>query len=117
MSEPGIKVDTRALNRGLAELRERVSAMPETHEAVAADLVPGIAQRTPVRTGELAASWSASGEPDRGVITNDEDYAGIVESHAHMVADTIAASERTIVEGYEDGIAKTASRVGFGVKG
>jgi hypothetical protein len=116
MSGGGIKVDTRALDRALGELRDRVTAMPDTHAEVAGSLVDGIAQRTPVRSGELAASWEARGEPDRGLIESTAEYAWIIEAREHMVADTLAASERTIVEGYEQGVASSASRIGFGVK-
>lgn len=118
----GIKVDSRELERGLDQLRDRVSAMPEAHAAVAADLVPGIVQRTPVRSGALAGSWSSTGQPDRGVIESSEEYAGVVEygdpargiPPARMVRDTLEASEREVVAGYEDGIEREAKRIGFG---
>jgi hypothetical protein len=118
----GIRVDSRELERGLDALRARASAMPEAHAAVASSLVPGIAQRTPVRSGALAGSWSASGEDGRGVITSDEPYAGVVEfgdpargiDGARMVRDTIDASERDVLEGYEAGLEREAKRIGFG---
>jgi hypothetical protein len=112
----GIRVDSRALDRALEELAAETAAMPETWAAVAERTLPAVRDRTPVRTGTLQASWTAGGEPGRGTITSDEEYAGVIESREHVVRDALAASPGEITAALEDEVAKAARRIGFEVR-
>lgn len=124
MSGAGIRVDSREAERALEELAGDVSAMPETWHDVGDALLAGVRQRTPVRSGELAASWEARGEADRAAITSSLPYAIVLEygseargiDGVHMVADTLAASDAVILEELEDAIARQARRIGFEVR-
>lgn len=116
MSERGIRVDSRAVEKALDELAGDVLKMPETHAAVASRVLPDVRARTPVRSGALRDSWTASGEADRGTISSDLRYAGVIESTDHPVADALAGSEREIVDAYEEELAKAARGLGFEVR-
>jgi len=112
----GICVDSRELEAALDKIAEETAAMPETWAAVGEGLLPGVRQRTPVRSGRLAASWEAAGEPGRATISSSEPYAGTVEFYNAPIADTLAASERLIVDTLEDELAKVARSIGFEVR-
>lgn len=115
MSEGGIRVDSRELERGLERLAAEVASMPETWQAVAESTLPAVRERTPVRSGDLRDSWEAVGEADRGGITSELEYAGVIESREHVVADALAASPDEITRSLEDAVARQAERIGFKV--
>ena len=112
----GIRVDTRQLDDALAKLAAETAAMPETWAAVGEELLPGVRQRTPVRSGRLASSWTAAGEPGRATISSEEPYAGTVEFYNSPIADTLAASERVIADTLEERVAAAARSIGFEVR-
>lgn len=111
-----VRVDSRELDRALEKLAAEVGAMPDTWDAVGEALLPEIRRRTPFRTGELRASWDAAGEPGKATISSDLEYAGVIESREHPVADALAAGERTVVDVLEAEVAKAARRIGFEVR-
>lgn len=115
MSE-GIRVDSKELEAALDKLAKETAAMPETWAAVGEELLPGVRQRTPVRSGSLSASWEAGGEPGRATISSELPYAGTVEFHNAPIADTLAASERVIVDTLERELARAARSIGFEVR-
>lgn len=116
MSDAGIRVDSRELEAALSKLAAETAAMPETWAAVGEQLLPGVRQRTPVKSGSLAASWEAAGEPGKATISSELPYAGTVEFHNSPIADTIAASEADVREVLERELAKVARSIGFEVR-
>jgi hypothetical protein len=116
VSEAGIRVDSRELERALDKLAKETAAMPETWAAVGDELLHGVRQRTPVRSGALSASWTAAGEPGRATISSELPYAGTVEFHNAPIADTIAASERDVLDVLERELARAARSIGFEVR-
>jgi len=113
----GIRVDTHELDRAIAAVERSLEDLAAANQAAAEALLPAVAQRTPVRTGRLAASWSATA----GVIESDEEYAGAIEygdpdrgiEGAHMARDAVAASERDLVDAYEIELGRIMRRAGF----
>ena len=86
--------------------------------------LPGIAQRSPFRTGELERSWSAEPVAGGSAITSSAEHAWPIESgtrfgvRAHrMVADTIAAEESELLKGFEEHVRELSKRAGFEVRG
>jgi len=116
VSSAGIKVDSREVEHALDKLAADVSAMPATWQAVGDALLPGVRQRTPVRSGALRDSWQAEGLADRTAIGSELPYAGVVEAINAPIAETLDASERTITATIEDEIAREAARIGFEVR-
>lgn len=112
----GIKVDSREVEAALDKLAGATAAMPEAWAAAGDAVLPGIRQRTPVRSGDLAGSWEASGAGDRAEISSSLPYAGVVEAINHPIADTLAADERALLEALEAEVARIAARIGFDVK-
>lgn len=114
----------RELQTALKKLDAQASDMAAVHKTVAVQLVPGVAMRTPRRTGALAASWQAGATKTRARLTTPLPYGGPIEygwpergiEPARMVRDTVDASQRQIVETYEAEIAKLAQRDGFETK-
>lgn len=119
-----VRVDTREVDRALALVEAAAKDLTAANRAAAEALLPGVKQRTPVRTGALAASWRVEATADAGSIVSDERYAGIVENGdaargiegAHMGAETVDASERELGEAYEAALAVAFKRAGFDVK-
>lgn len=112
----GIKVDSRELEAALDKLRHETASMPEAWAAAGEAMLPGIRQRTPVRSGAAAASWEAHGAGDRVEISSSLPYAGVIEAVNAPVADTLAADERALLEALEAELARIAARIGFDVK-
>lgn len=112
----GIRVDSRELERALDKLAGEVVEMPETWQAVGDELLPGVRQRTPVRSGAMRDSWTADGAADRATISSDLPYAGVIEAVNAPVADTLAASEDLVRTTLEDEIARAAASIGFEVR-
>lgn len=121
----GVKVEgVRELQAALKVVGESAADMKEAHLAVATELVPDIRQRTPRRTGDLAASWEARSTKGRARISSPLEYAGIIEwghpargiEAASPVRDTIDASHEKILKTYEAELAKLSARAGFEVK-
>ena len=91
---------------------------------VSSMLVPGVALRTPRRTGELAASWQAGATKTRARITSPLLRAGPIEygwpAHgiepARMVRETVTASSTEIVDTYREEIAKLGESAHLEVK-
>jgi hypothetical protein len=116
VSERGIRVDSSELRGAVEELASDVAAMPSTWAAVGEALLPGVRERTPVRSGALRDSWTAAGEADRATIGSELPYAGVVEAINAPVADTLAASEAVISATLEEEIARQARSIGFEVR-
>ena len=91
------------------------------HKAVATSLLPGVALRTPRRTGALAESWKAGATKTRAKLTSSKPYAGPIEygwpkhgiEPARMVRDTVDAEQAQIVEQYQHELAKLGAKAGF----
>lgn len=121
-SKGRVKVDgVRELQTALRRFDASTADLKGAHAAVAAALVPGIALRTPKRTGALAASWQAGATKTRARITTPKPYGGVIEygwpargiEPARMVRDTVDASQAEIVDTYSREIEKLAERAGF----
>lgn len=114
----------REVQAALKKLEASSSDLATVHREVAATLIPGVALRSPRRTGVLAGSWSAKSTKTRARIVSSAEYAGVIEygwakrgiEPARMVRDTIESSQREIVGEYEDAIAKLGARAGFDVQ-
>ena len=124
-SKGAVKVDgVREVQRALAKVGAEAADLKAAHRAVAAQLVPGIAQRSPRRTGALASGWQPGATKGRARITNTEIYAGVIEygwpkrgiEPARMVRDTVASSHREILETYEHELGRLAAATGLEVK-
>jgi hypothetical protein len=91
--------------------------------AVASALAPGIGQRTPRRSGALAASWKPGATKTRARLTTTLRYGGVIEygwpargiEAARMIRATIDASHAVILETYETELARLGAGAGFGV--
>lgn len=116
MSSPAIRVDDRELVKGLEELASQVAAMPETWDRVGEELLPGVRQRTPVRSGAMRDSWEATGAPGRAQIGSELPYAGVIEAVNRPIGDTIDASSDVILATLEEEIARAARSIGFEVR-
>lgn len=114
----------REVQRAMKELDADVADLKRAHLAVSSALVPGIASRTPRRTGELAASWAAGATKTRARMTSSKPYAGVIEygwsargiEPARMVRDTVGASSAEILATYERELARLGRSAGFDVK-
>lgn len=112
--------EVQAAMRGLEVDAKDLSA---AHKAVVTKLVPGIALRSPRRSGRLASSWRAAATKTRGKLTSTAPYAGVIEygwaAHgiepARMVRETIEGSTDEILATYADELAKLAEKQGFRV--
>lgn len=111
-----VRVDTRELDGALDKLTRDVETMPEAWRAVGDVILPGVRDRTPVRSGSLRDSWTAEPAGDRVGITSELPYARMVETINAPVAGTITASEREIVEALEAELARAAAAAGFEVR-
>src|SRR5262245_29465358 len=97
------------VTRALKQLEASAADLKQAHNAVATELVPGIALRSPRRTGTLAGSWSPAATKTRARLRSSTAYAGVIEygwaargiEPARMVADTIEAEQAQIVATYE----------------
>lgn len=111
----------REMQAALKRVAHDAADMTAAHKAVSAALVPGVALRTPRRTGALSQSWSGGGTKTRARLTSSLPYAGPIEygwsergiEPARMVRDTVDASQREIVDAYQHELAKLAARDGF----
>lgn len=106
--------------RAFGGLADDVSNLQSTHEKVVRARLDGIARRTPVATGALAASWQSSATNEGGSITSDLPYAAAIEygsvrgvTGAHMVEDTLKAEESEVLEEYRRAILDRAKARGF----
>jgi len=112
------------VTKALKQLEASSADLKSAHNAVAATLVPGIAMRSPRRTGALAGSWSPNATATRARLRSSKPYAGVIEygwaargiEPARMVADTIEAEQSTIVSTYERELERLGSRAGFETK-
>lgn len=110
--------------RAMNQLGDDVTNMGPVHERIARARLPGVARRTPRRTGALASSWDARGDPSGGGILSPLDYAGVLESGAPgrgiapvaMVAATLEAETAQIAAEYETAIRERAKARGFRVE-
>jgi hypothetical protein len=121
-SKTGVRVEgVRELQTALRKVGAEAADIKSVHLEVASLLVPGVAGRTPVRTGALAESWRAAATKGRARITSSERYAAMVEygvpergiEPARMVRDTVDDSHAEILETYERGLERVARGVGF----
>jgi len=102
-------------------LRNDLADMAPAHEKIARARLPGVRQRTPVRSGALASSWDAEGSPDGGGILSPLPYAGPIEfgSSARniigvgMIAATLEAEAADVTAEYGEAIAERARARGF----
>jgi hypothetical protein len=117
-----VKVEgVREVQRALKAFDAKTEDLKAVHTTVARTLLPGIASRTPRRTGELAGSWDAGATKTRARLLSSRPYAGPIEygwtargiEPARMVRATIEAEQGEIVERYEDELEKLADRIGF----
>jgi hypothetical protein len=115
---------------GVAEVQAALKSMElsardlsAVHKRVVGALLPGIAQRSPRRTGALAGSYSARSTKTRGRIASSVVYSGVIEygwaqhsiAPARMVRDTIEAEQATIVDTYQHELAELGKRADFTV--
>jgi hypothetical protein len=108
----------------MRKLEVSAADLKNAHAAVAASLVPGIAMRTPRRTGALAGSWAPGSTKTRARLTSPKPYAGVIEygwsergiEPARMIRDTVEANTAEILAAYERELEKLARDAGFGVK-
>lgn len=123
-SRKGVKVEgVRELQKALGAVGAEAEDLKAVHLEVAEFLVPGVAERTPARTGNLASSWQAKSTKGRARITSSEPYAAPIEygwaargiEPARMVRDTVESSQSEILERYESGLARISERIGFEV--
>jgi hypothetical protein len=124
-SKGRVKVEgVRELQKALRDLSSDAADLKPAHLAVSSMLTPGIAQRTPRRSGALAAGWIPGATKGRARITSKQRYAGVIEygwpergiEPARMVRDTVDASSAEILSTYEDELEKLARRIGFDTK-
>jgi hypothetical protein len=124
-SKGAVKVEgVREVQKALKDLGAASADLKSAHLAVSSLLLPGVAQRTPRRTGELAASWQAGATKTRARMTSPLRRAGPIEygwpkhgiEPARMVRDTVDASHREILETYSSELEKLGKAEGFGVK-
>jgi hypothetical protein len=100
-------------------LARDVEDLEATHRAGAELLIPGVSQRSPRRSGALAASWSAEASKVAGAVVSGVPYAGPVEYGAHgvpgarMVADTIAEQADAVLELYDQALTDRGRQRGF----
>lgn len=122
MAEETVRVDgIPELEAALARFASDTENLAATHDVIARGLLPGVAARTPFRTGLLASSWRGAGTPNTADITSDVEYAAPVEygvpargqAAARMVRDAIAASERDIVATYDRELTRMAKGEGW----
>jgi hypothetical protein len=110
---------------GFDKLRSHLGDMTETHRRVLGPLIGEVAARTPILSGELAASWRLEASKDSGSIESGLVYAGPIEfgwrargiEPQAMVRDTISANVSTINDGYAKAITDDARTIGFRVDG
>jgi hypothetical protein len=114
----------REVQTAMRRLEAQAGDLKAAHLAVASTLIPGIGIRSPVRSGALAASWSAGATKTRARITSSTRYAGVIEygwpehsiEPARMVRATVDVSHREILDAYERELARLAARDGFEVR-
>jgi len=108
----------------MAKVGAEAADLKAAHMRVSSMLLPGIASRTPRRSGSLAGGWKPGATKGRARITNVEKYAGVIEygwsargiEPARMVRDEVGASHREILELYEAELARLGAAAGFEVK-
>lgn len=124
-SKSRIKVSgVKEVTAAMRQLDAAAVDLKAAHNAVAAELVPGIAMRSPRRTGRLAGSWSPNATKGKARLRSSAPYAGVIEygwsargiEPARMVADTIEASQAEIIATYERELERLGREAGFGVK-
>jgi hypothetical protein len=114
----------REVQAALKQLEASSRDLSGVHKRVVSALLPGIAQRTPRRSGALASSWQAKATKTRGRIASSEPYSGVIEygwvqhsiAPARMVRDTIEAEQSAIVTTYEQEIEQLARRADLEVR-
>lgn len=114
----------REVQAALKRLEADAADLKSAHLAVSTALLPGVTQRTPRRTGELARSWAAGATKTRARVTSPLRRAGPIEygwpargiEPARMVRDTVEAESSTILETYGREIARLAAADGFETK-
>jgi hypothetical protein len=125
MGNPSLKVEgipevTRAFDR----VSSGVADMTDTHRAEAEMLLPEVSARTRHDTGNLAAAWEPTGEPDRANFLNAMEYAGVQEFgwSGHNIEPTLAvqnafdSNESQTEKLYGDAIAKLGDKAGFEIR-
>lgn len=112
------------VQRALRTLEASSGDLKAVHTTVVASLLPGVASRTPVRSGALAGGWTAGATKTRGRILSSRRYAGPIEygwqehgiEPARMVRETIEAEQGEIVAKYEDALEELGRRSGLEVQ-
>jgi hypothetical protein len=124
-SKGGVKVSgVREVQAAMKALEAEAKDLKAAHLAVSSALVPGVATRSPRRSGTLASSWKAGATKGRARITSTTRYAGPIEygwpkrgiEPARMVRDTVDASHAEILETYERELERLAKGEGFGTR-
>lgn len=111
------------VQRALRTLEASTADLKAVHTTVVASILPGVASRTPVRSGALAGSWTAGATKTRGRVLSSRRYAGPIEygwpehgiEPARMVRETIAAEQGEIVGKYETAFEDLGRRSGLEV--
>jgi hypothetical protein len=115
----GVRIDTSQVDAALAKVKRAAKDLTEANRLAATALLPGVRQRTPHRTGDLSNSWEVEADDRGGRIVSTLDYANLVEdgsknmSGAHMGRETVDASDRDLVEAYEQALTKALHDAGF----
>lgn len=106
------------------KLRDDVRSMPDVHDKIARARIPGVASRTPVRTGALAGSWDTEPSSGGSAIVSPLAYAAVIEygsssrgiSAVAMVQRTLEAESQAIADEYGTAILEAGKRRGFPVE-
>jgi hypothetical protein len=113
------------VNAALHKVERSAQDMTDAHRRIVSSILPGVASRTPRRSGDLASSWSAGATKTRGRVLSSLAYAGPIEwgdakrnvIGAHMVSDTIDDETPAIVAGYSEELERAGRAAGFEVRG
>jgi hypothetical protein len=112
------------VTRAFDKVSHDIADMTEVHRSEAEMLLSEVAARTRRQTGNLAASWEASGEPELAQFLNPQAYAGVQEFgwSARNIEPTLAvqgafeANESETERLYGDAIADIGKRADFQVR-
>lgn len=107
--------------RAFDQLSDDVRDLAPEYARVIAARLPGVRSRTPVATGELAASWDTSAESTGGSILSPLAHAGVHEwgsaargiTASAMVRQTLEAEAQQLADELEAGILERAEKRGF----
>lgn len=113
----------REVLRALDRVAKEAQDLSDVNDQVGNLLLPDIRRNTRRKTGLLAESWEASGEPAQAAFSNPQKYAVVQEFGGSQIEPTNAVARAfeenkdAVIDQYGAGIAKRAERTGFRTKG